>query len=129
MRRVIQKDEYDCGVACVAMVRGCNYEVAKKVFKKIEFSKRGSYPRDLTQALKRLHVDCRGKFISFEGRPAKRLLTQNGKNAIVKVKTPEFPRKWHWIVWDAKGERWLDPEENPKCRYKRPRCISYLEIG
>ncbi len=129
MKRVIQKDEFDCGVACVAMIRECNYEFAKKVFRKIDFSKRGSYPRDLTQALKRLHVDCRGKFVSFEGRPAKRLLTKIGKNAIVKAKTPGSSGKWHWIVWDANGARWLDPEEKSKDRYIRPRCISYLEIG
>ena len=56
MRRVRQREEWDCGVACVAMLAGVAYEeAAKEVEKSKQHSRaRGTTTRMLNSALKEM---------------------------------------------------------------------------
>jgi hypothetical protein len=63
MRRVVQKDEMGCGVACVAMLAGVHYREALEVFDNQESAiSNGNYAPALRLALTKLGL-----------RPSKRL--------------------------------------------------------
>ena len=46
-------------------------------------------------------------------------------NAILKVNPRRGGAEWHWVVWDAKRRRLLDPRDPP---YKRISACSYLRV-
>jgi ABC-type bacteriocin/lantibiotic exporter with double-glycine peptidase domain len=122
MERVKQKTGTDCGVACVAMVCGKDYDEVKAfIFPHGGRSMRTNKDQ-LIAALKHF------------GRKSARNLQSSGQinftkidwafDAILKCNRQENGN-WHWIAWDGKQKRMLDPKEPP---YKRPRVHSYLRI-
>jgi hypothetical protein len=114
----MQKDEDGCGVACVAMLAGISYSQARSIMF-------GSEPVGLTSTSGLIDA-----LVRLGRRPFnKRLSPLRGRNyrelksdALLKVIRPG---KWwfHWIVWDAKRERHLDPKQPA---VKRPNVSSYL---
>ena len=119
MRRIIQKDEVGCGVACVSMLTGQSYAaVRQSMFPTGECVRTRS--RDLRKALRTFGYDV--------GKRLNPLRTRHYSNlefdAILKV-WPKKDGTWHWVVWDARARRILDPLEPP---YKRIRAISYLRV-
>lgn len=77
---------------------------------------------DIRRALKRFGLRSARRLIRFgrETPDPKYIL----KNAILKVNRRKNG-SWHWMVWDAKRRRLLDPQ---KPAYKRPRLSSFLTI-
>jgi predicted double-glycine peptidase len=130
MKRITQEDKYGCGIACVAMVADCGYRAVKRQrqFRGLDLDKRGTFPKQLIDALNDRGVRTSGRFKKLEGRNKKAFLRRNKKNAIVRALYPGLKSRWHWIVWDADRKRWIDPECDPEERYDRPRVQSYLEI-
>lgn len=94
-----QKGKSDCGVACVAMLVGCLYDSAKMFFKDFGKSIRGGlYPEDMFEVLEE---------IGFNNNEM-RQLPQTGK-ALVAVQWKKEGLSGHYIVWDSRRKKFLDP--------------------
>ena len=119
MRRIVQKDDVGCGVACVSMLTGQSYAaVRRSMFPTGESI--GTKTKDLRKALRTFGCDVGERLNPLRTRHYSKLQF----DAILKV----WPKKngtWHWVVWDAGAKRILDPLEPP---YKRIRAISYLRV-
>jgi len=75
---------------------------------------------DLRRALKRLGFAVSRRLKPIRGRQ----LIDLKANAILKV-NPKIDGSWHWVVWNSKTRRIMDPEG----RRKRPyRYVSYLLV-
>ena len=123
MKRVLQENDEGCGVACVAMLAGVSYwEARVAVFGKRPRVVHSTHTADIRRALKRFGLRSAKRLISF-GRetPEPKNI---GINAILKVNRRKNGT-WHWIVWDSKRKRLLDPQ---RPAYKRPRLSSFLAI-
>jgi hypothetical protein len=126
VKRVIQKDKDGCGMACVAMIVGRDYDYAcKKLFR--TKSGRGTYTvtSDLIQAIRRARpkLRCGSHLIRFKKGESPR---EVGSDAILKVRPPNGKiSTWHWVVWDKRRGRIIDPLPKP---YKRLRKYSYLPV-
>ena len=120
VRRIIQKDEMGCGVACVAMLSGRTYaEVRRRMFGDGEVA--GTKAPFLREHLERL--GCRVDALRLK--PLKKLRYSDLEyDAILKV-WPRQDGNWHWVVWDSCRRRVLDPEEPP---YVRIRATHYLPV-
>ena len=119
IRRIIQKDEVGCGVACVSMMTGQSYTaVRQSMFPTGECAR--TKTRDLQTALRTFGCDV-GERLNWIG---KRHYSSLELDAVLKV-CPKKDGTWHWVVWDAGAKRILDPLEPP---YKRIRAISYLRV-
>jgi hypothetical protein len=107
MKRIFQIDEDGCGVACVAMLAGVSYKMALTKM----FGDRHVTPTTTKQIRKELR-----KFGLFSARKLVRSIkwrhyTELRQDAILKVKIPKRSGAgWHWIVWDAKRGKFLDPD-------------------
>lgn len=120
VRRVVQKDRDGCGVACVAMLAGVTYRQAKDVMFGDDSVSLTS-TADLYNALKVLRKRPSGKrLVPLRTQSYRDLDT----NALLKVGRPG-KSWWHWIVWDAKRKKFLDPN-TPSIR--RPRVTSFLYV-
>lgn len=123
MKRVVQVDDEGCGIACVAMLADTSY---KKVRNRI-FGKRCVVPTDTKSIRKALR--------KFGIASAKNLIrstraqhyTNLQQDALLRVKLPKRDApNWHWIVWDARRQRFLDPDADP---YVNPPVTSFLTIN
>lgn len=116
MRRIVQRQQNDCGVACVAMLAGVSYAVAKNIL----------FPdSDASYTMTR---DLRVALIALGMKPAPRLIPLRSRllQAIpgaALLKTAPNGRGWHWCVWD--GKRVLDPRPVP---YTRILHVSYIVV-
>ena len=105
-------------MACVAMLAGISYTQARLIMF-------GNEPVGLTSTSALIDV-----LVRLGRRPSKTQLSplcgrdyrELKSDALLKVIRPG---KWwfHWIVWDAKRERHLDPKQPA---VKRPNVSSYL---
>jgi hypothetical protein len=125
MKRISQLDEDGCGVACVAMIAGVSYhEARKRMFGDQNVTV--TRTRELREALRDFGIACTGKLIPSTRRRHYKKLEQD---AILKVKSLRSGKKdWHWMVWDNRRKRALDPEKEKDDRYVRPPVRSFLEI-
>jgi Peptidase C39 family len=120
MRRVKQEHEMGCGVACVAMLASVHYRKAHEVFDDKESAvKNGYFAPALRFVLTRLGLRPSRRLKKFRGYDALK------QNAILKVNPYNKGKDWHWVAWDARGNRILDPYEPP---YKRYRPIAVLNV-
>ena len=120
IRRIVQKDPFGSGVACVAMLAGKSYgAVAKEMFPDGVVS--GSNTGDLGKALTVYGLEPARHLIPFRSTKYQDL----EDNAILKVNPRRGGAEWHWVVWDAGRRRLLDPRDPP---YKRIRVCSYLRV-
>lgn len=121
MKTIKQQHDYDCGVACVAMLAGVSYETARAKL----FPTGGAgmtKTKQLQKALRGLGKNPEeGRLRPLLGKRVASLEV----DAIVMVKMiddgTEYP---HWIVWDAKAGQKRDPypENRPH------RATSYLTV-
>lgn len=120
MQLVHQVDRIGCGIACVAMLTGTTYaRVRSEMF--------GAGPVDYTDV-----SDLQTVLRKLGYRPAERLVRTSRKpvhlkeNAIVKVNR-RSDGSWHWVVWDARRAKILDPKTPPYSE-ARLRFCSYLIV-
>lgn len=119
MRRVVQENNSDCGVACVAMLAGVEYDEAyKAVYGK---GRKGlTSSGKLRAALTKLgRPPVEGRMVS-KGRTTLKSLPHD---ALLKVQPLTCSTK-HWVVWDKKRQKKLDPYWD-KMRHK---VICYLLV-
>src|SRR5450631_708862 len=115
MRRVIQKAEMDSAIACVAMLAGVHYREALDVFDDKESAvKDGNFAPALRLAFARLGLRPSRRLKKFRGYEALK------RNAILKVNPYNKGKDWHWVAWDARGNRIFDPWEPPYIKRYRP---------
>ena len=127
MRHVLQRELLGCGPACLAMVAEITYEQARDLltndrdrFKKKNWNKHtGARPEEMINALQKLKIK------SFVTKDFKYLLCGSKCNAvIVSFEWPTHPDQRHYVVWDPKQRKFLDPA-TPKW-YKFRHASTYL---
>lgn len=105
MKTIKQKEENDCGVACVAMLAGVAYDEARAIIYPNGRSKL-TKTKDLSAALKKLGreplTDRRQPFGS-------QVLHDLETDALVFVEMNNDNASKHWVVWDAKAKKLRDP--------------------
>ena len=123
MKRVVQVDDKGCGIACIAMLADISY---KKVRKRI-FGKRRVVPTNtkaIRKALRKFGITSSKKLIRST---RAQHYTNLQQDALLRVKLPKRDApNWHWIVWDARRQRFFDPGEDP---YVKPPVTSFLTIN
>jgi len=105
MKTIEQREENDCGVACVAMLTTGNYD---KAFEVIHPSGRSKLTKtaDLHAALIALGREpLTNTRQPFHGKS----LCDLGHDALVFVKMINGRNSNHWVVWDAKAKKLRDP--------------------
>ena len=118
MRRVKQLDEDGCGLACVAMLTARTYPAVRKDFPdKIN----GTHLRDLRAIMRHYGVKCGERLIPLRTRKPSDLPF----DALIKINPRVGGKEWHWVIWDQRRRRILDPKVPP---YKRRKCISYVRL-
>jgi len=132
MRRIIQKDDCGCGAACIAMLAGITYnQAAKSLYgeEEVDYTKTSEIritlqTYGLTLAKKRVPF-LRGKTATGLHRAIQESKIELSFNAIVSTR-PRRDGNWHWVVWDSKRQRILDPYYNNKM----PKLYShYLQVS
>ena len=118
MKRVVQKDEKGCGIACVAMLTGQSYGATRRLMYPDDRVK-ATRTRDLSGALASLGCEVGDRLVPLRTRRFQDL----GCDAILKVNKRRS--KWHWVVWDHQRQRVLDPLEPPSPRIE---ASSYLRV-
>ena len=132
MRKVIQKDEYGCGAACLAMLTGMTY---KKAVRSIY----GQDEVDYTSTTEiRLALEKYGITLSKKRQPFIPGKTKNGLYRAISESKISLPYdaiigtrpwangNWHWVIWDSKRQKILDPYFNNKM----PKLYShYLKVS
>lgn len=114
MKTIKQQDEYDCGVAAVAMLAGVTYEEARTIVYPTGRS-RLTKTKDLHAALSRLGREPQSKRrIGF----GSKTLTDLDGDALVFVKMGKNGKgNGHWIVWDNAARKARDPAKT-STKYK-----------
>jgi ABC-type bacteriocin/lantibiotic exporter with double-glycine peptidase domain len=122
MEMIKQRRSKDCGAACIAMIAGVEYERAYAALYKWEKPWAADIDAMKT-ALKRLGIKSAKQRQSVFGKPEKYL--GETFDALLFSNHRKSANEGHWIVWDSKNQRYLDPLPKP---YKNPRIHSYLKI-
>lgn len=105
MKTIKQREENDCGVACVAMLAGTSYDEARAVIYPKGRSKL-TKTKDLSKAL----VKLGRKPLSDRRQPFGSKVPQDlDTDALVFVEMDNGDDSKHWIVWDAKAKKLRDP--------------------
>ena len=100
MRIVKQREENDCGVACVAMLAGTSYEEARTVIYPKGRSKL-TKTKDLHEALIKLgRKPLSDRRQPFGSKTPRDLNT----DALIFVEMDNGDDSKHWVVWGCKGE-------------------------
>lgn len=125
MKLVQEEDETGCGMACVAMLSGTDYFTSCRSFFRTK-SGRGKLTstKDVRVALRRAGLSSGHRLTRFKkGETCAAMKT----DAVLHVR-PYRRRKakiGHWVVWDSKNRKILDPKKKP---YKRLWVHSYLPV-
>ncbi len=120
IKRVVQKHDDGCGMACVAMLAGVSYWVAcETIF--------GSHQSDATSL-----ADVRCALMDFGVQTPEHMTpfwdadyTQLRNHALLAL-DPRPNGQWHWAVWDAMRRRIVDPLKTPS---KQPVVVGFLELS
>ena len=120
LKRIVQEDSFGSGIACVAMLAGKSYgAVRKEMFPDGVVS--GTNTGGLRKALAAHGLELARHLVPFRSTKYQDL----EDDAILKANPRHGGAEWHWVVWDAKRRRLLDPRDPP---YKRIRACSYLRV-
>ena len=116
MKKIRQRTETDCGVACLAMLAGISWAEARKVlFGRWRRKNFYTEKEEMRAALRRFGIITAKRLVRCKDpRRLKRDALLN-TNLLVDGNS-------HWAVWDAKRKKVLDPY------YKRTRCFSCLVV-
>ncbi len=123
MRLIRQRDTTGCGLACVAMIGGITYRQAKQLIFPNATAKQRSFSttkEQLQEALRGLGFQVADRLVRVP-----RDISRLRPSAILKVNVKAGGSAWHWIVWDHKRQRILDPRVPP---FRRLRIMSGLLI-
>jgi hypothetical protein len=126
MKFVKQRGDYDCGIACLAMVTGLTYAQAKTLM----FPPGHGWCNELTdhydikKALEKAGVERGRRFV----RGPKKFSGMH-KTAIVAASMNKTRDRWHWVVFDAERGKILDPEKDLAVSKCRRTIASYLPVG
>jgi len=118
MRRVQQLDDDGCGLACVAMVTGKTYPSIRRDYPD---GVDGTHLRHLRRLLRKHRAGCGDRMIPLRTRQPSDLPF----DAIIKINPRQDGKEWHWVIWDHRRRRILDPKNPP---YKRLRYVSYVRV-
>lgn len=121
MRLIKQWDELGCGLACVAMASGQTYrEIRSFAFPdgEVEYTSM----RQIRDIMSAYGVSLGNRLIPFRTRRP----TDLDFDALLKVNARQDGKFWHWVIWDYKRQKILDPRRPP---YKRLRFVSYTKIS
>lgn len=128
MHTVFQMGEYDCGVACLAMLADISYDDAKNIIGSDYQPNYGVDPDPMLDALGKCHfrVVRRGRLSQSNS------VGKLTNHALLHCKLlpsrgsidPNTNTYSHWAVWDADARVVRDPYE-----YKKPIWLtSYIEL-
>jgi hypothetical protein len=121
MIKVSQRNPTDCGVCCLAMLLKLPYEkVAQTVF--VDYALRRDFSirfEELKEILKSFGKEAEA-YAAFGSGPA--------INGILEISyTEKGLEKWHYLVWDAAVQEFLDPRSIPfKGEFKKRRFVGVL---
>ena len=105
MKTVTQREENDCGVACVAMLAGVSYAKAHSLIFSSGRS-RLTKTKDLHAALSKLgRRPLSARRLPFGSKGLDELVT----DALVFVELANGKDSKHWVVWDATAGKIRDP--------------------
>lgn len=120
MTTIEQREENDCGVACVATLTGATYDEARRIIYPNGRSKL-TKTADLHAALKKLgRKPLTETRQPFHGKTLRDLDT----DALVFVEMANGNDSKHWVVWDAKAKKVRDPYHTKH----RHRLRGYLAV-
>ena len=118
MKRIVQKDELGCGIACVAMLTGRTYAATRdRMFPD------GRVKPTRTSILRDALVDL-GCEVG-DGLVPLRTQRYHDFDFDAVLKVNKEGRNWHWVVWDARRRLVLDPLDPPCSNIE---AISYLWV-
>jgi hypothetical protein len=118
MRLIRARENYDCGVACTAMLAGVPYDEARRAVFGTRKGDRRTQIRDLRAGLAQFGLCLARRSVSLAGRKIETIKS----DALVKTNV-RSNGDWHWVVWDERRKRVLDPSRPP---YRRLRPHSYV---
>ena len=122
MRHVIQKDENGCGMACVAMLAGVDYETScKRLFRTKSGKGRYTHTKEIKAALRRAGLRTDRRCVRFKKDEGPLILQFD---AIMITRAAKQHGTFHWVVWDSKARRVLDPDYEARKR----KFSSYLRV-
>lgn len=127
--KVRQQGLSDCGVACLAMIKGCSYDAAKRTFDAVGLSvqrgRKAAYATtftELTDALAAAGIAAqRRRFIDW-GRITGKCIIKTNVDA---------SRNWHWVVAyrAPEGIVLLDPAVELPCFESPPLDVFYVPLS
>ncbi len=112
-----------CGQTCVAMLARVSYE------KVISVMGRGrTNTRKVREGLRKFGLKS-DKLTQFRGNREYKHYKKLNFDALLKLKDSEAHKdgNWHWIVWDAKRKKKLDPQD-PAYKVPPARIISFIRV-
>jgi ABC-type bacteriocin/lantibiotic exporter with double-glycine peptidase domain len=119
MRLVKQRDEYGCGLACVAMVAGRPYSAIRKALGSNEVGP--TQLRELREIMRQHGIVADERLIPLRTRTPFELPF----DALIKMNPRRGGKEWHWAVWDHRSRRILDPRSPA---YRRRKFVSYVRL-
>jgi ABC-type bacteriocin/lantibiotic exporter with double-glycine peptidase domain len=119
MRLVKQRDDYGCGLACVAMVAGRPYSAIRKTLGSDEIGP--TQLRELRVIMRQHGIIADERLIPLRTRTAFELPF----DALIKMNPRRHGKEWHWVIWDHLRRRILDPRMPA---YKRRKFVSYVRL-
>ena len=128
MRLVKQGDDEGCGLACVAMMSGASYAAVRKTYREVVGIERtdkveGTQLRKLKEIMQRHGVAIEGR--AHRGHGLKPEELNLDCDALLKINPRLGGEEWHWVLWDKRRRRVLDPKQKP---YVRLKCVSYWKL-
>jgi hypothetical protein len=104
------------------MIAGVSYHQARKKVCREEAD--GTSTKEVCDALAKFGIACAGRLTRLRPGDYRKL----EQDAILRTRTSKSDGDSHWIVWDAKRKRIIDPEPDKADRYVRPPITSFLGV-
>ena len=118
MEIVKQQKPYDCGVPCIAMLAGINYTRAWKIAEPYMSDTEGRIPFQNFQPI--FHK------LNFTTNTFSSLPKNHKNNGICEITYMRNGKQnWHYIVWDATKQIFLDPNKSPNKEFT---IIGFTEV-
>jgi hypothetical protein len=126
MRLIKQGDPYGCGLACVAMLAGISYAAVRKTYRELSDTTRYDAVEPTQLPMLKKIMGRHG--VVVEGRMRRigdQSLNELDCDALLKVNPRADGEEWHWVIWDHRRRRVLDPKVPP---YKRLKPVAYWRL-
>src|SRR5665213_4508399 len=104
MKYVRQRTDTECGIACVAMLADVGYEKARHALSGPNHNGTGRSEKDqMRKALTTFGVIITKRLVRCARHPSSK------RDALVRTNVGPISGNWHWAVWDATQQKFLDP--------------------